>query len=88
MELINCICRKGAESGQHFHIEELQKSMVSDVSSDCLENFVISNAKKKDLITQRNSEQKLVNALGTVLNCSVISNIERKLGVGVLPNAL
>lgn len=47
MELINYIYRKGTESGQHFHVEELQKTMVSD---DCLENFVISNAKKEDLI--------------------------------------
>lgn len=59
MEIINCIYRKDTESGQHFHIEELHKCMVSDVSSDCLENFVISNAEKKDLIRKEIQSKNL-----------------------------
>lgn len=50
MKLINSICRKGTEPGVHFHVKELQKSMVSDIANDCLENFLISNAKEEDLI--------------------------------------
>lgn len=47
-ELINSIYRKETESGQHFHVEELQKSL-----DDCLENFGISNAKREDLIHKK-----------------------------------
>lgn len=60
----------------------LWKSLVSDGSNDYFDCFGISTAKKEDVILAENQSNN-----SSLLNCAVISNLQRNLSVRVLANA-